>query len=225
MSEARYSTYPICLVMDRRKALVVGGGNVAARKVRDLLESGATVRVVALDVCHEIEELASSGRLSLERKTFESRDLHDMSIVVAATSDRELNQSVSKAARERCVLVNVGDEPDLSDFFVPARIKRGDLVVTVSTSGSAPGLSRLIRKELSQHLPEGLSHLVELARQARDRIRQLVPGESRHRERKELLEAVLASDARTLAERGQVLRAKEVMEEVLGRLVGAKGNS
>ncbi|HDH96164.1 MAG TPA: bifunctional precorrin-2 dehydrogenase/sirohydrochlorin ferrochelatase, partial [Proteobacteria bacterium] len=135
--------YPIFLKLDGRRCLVVGGGRVALRKVKDLLDAGASVVVVAPSFVRELEEIAD--RIELVKREFDQRDLDGVAIAVAATDSDEANRRVHRAARSRGVWVNVVDSPELCDFFLPARARLGNLEIAVSTLGRSPLASRLIR--------------------------------------------------------------------------------
>jgi precorrin-2 dehydrogenase/sirohydrochlorin ferrochelatase len=163
--------HAIFLKLEGRPVLVVGGGPVAERKIAALLASGAVVTVVSPDATAPIEELAQAGRLRWSRRPYERGDIGDARLVYVAVGRAE----VSRAAREDALLVgawvNVADEPDLCDFFVPAVVQRGDLAIAISTNGASPALARRIREALdAQFGPEYEAALEEL-RAIRDEAR------------------------------------------------------
>jgi precorrin-2 dehydrogenase/sirohydrochlorin ferrochelatase len=132
------------LKLQGQTCLVVGGGRIALRKAAGLLEAGAAVRVVSPRFDPAFEELG----VELVGRTFEPGDLEDVFLVVAATDQRETNRLVFEESRQRGLLVNVVDVPDLCNFEVPAVARRGVLTLAVSTSGSSPALAAIIRKRL-----------------------------------------------------------------------------
>jgi hypothetical protein len=128
--------FPLFADLRGRRALVVGGGEVAARKVRHLLEAGAEVRIVAREVGEEIAALLA--KVHWIAREFDPAQLAGASLVVAATDDRELNARVAAAGRDANLFVNVVDDPELSSFIVPAIVDRSPLVIAISSGGVAP---------------------------------------------------------------------------------------
>ncbi len=143
--------YIINLNLRSKKAVVIGAGAVAARKVGDLLAAGAAVTVIAPEVRDEIRQAASEGRLALVERPFQKGDLAGAFIVVSATNDEEANRQIAEEGRASRCLVNVVDRPAMCDFTVPATLKRGDLTLAVTTEGRCPSLAGLLREELSSH--------------------------------------------------------------------------
>ncbi len=151
--------FHVCLSLVGRRCLVVGGGKVAARKAASLAHAGAHVTVVSPSFSEEFSEL---DRVELLERHFQDSDPDGATLVVAATDDEELNRQIARAAQKHGALVNVVDAPDLCDFFVPASVVRGDLVVGISTSGKAPALAKRLRVELEDLLPPGYADFVDL---------------------------------------------------------------
>src|SRR5262249_25035714 len=130
--------YPILMKVADRRVVVIGGGMVAEEKVRSLLEAAARIRVVSPAFTPALRLLAESGAISLEQREYERADIADALLVIAATNDKAVQQRVWDDARARNILVNTVDEPERCDFITPGVIRRGDLIVTVSTSGKSP---------------------------------------------------------------------------------------
>jgi precorrin-2 dehydrogenase/sirohydrochlorin ferrochelatase len=166
--------YPIYLHIKGRKCLVVGGGDVAYRKVLALLESQASVEVVSPELCQRLEGLASQGRIKAVARPYRKADLKGAVLVVAATDVRAVNQAVSREAIETGLLVNVVDDPQLSSFIVPSVVQRGDVAIAVSTSGRSPALARRIRHKLEEEIGEEYGALALLL----DEIRRELKGSS-----------------------------------------------
>lgn len=166
------SYYPICLSLERKLCLVVGGGAVAQRKVRSLLDVGATVTVVSPEFCEELLKL--DGVTRIERR-FEERDVAGAFLVYAATNDPALNSAVATAARKQGALVNVVDTPAECDFIVPSTLTRGDLTISVSTGGAGPALARRLRLELEPLIPEDFAEFVSLLGEIRAEVAAAVP--------------------------------------------------
>lgn len=146
--------YPLFLELAGRRAVVVGGGRVAERKALALLEAGAAVTVVAPEATPPLAEAARGGRLVWHRRAFEPGDLAGAALVFAATDRREVNAAVAAWARAAGVLCNVADDPAACDFFVPALLRRGDLLIAVSTGGASPAVARRIREALAARFGE-----------------------------------------------------------------------
>jgi precorrin-2 dehydrogenase/sirohydrochlorin ferrochelatase len=136
--------------LEGKQCLVVGAGNVGEPKIGGLLETGARIRVVALNASSVVREWANAGRIELELRAFRAEDLDGAFLAVVATASRTLNERVYHEARRRGVLCNVVDVPDLCDFFYPAIVRRGDLQIAVSTGGQSPSLAQKIRQQLEK---------------------------------------------------------------------------
>ena len=140
--------YPAMLDLTDRPCLVVGGGEVGLRKVRSLLEAGALVTVIEPEPTPRLEAMAREGLVEVLTGPFETALVDAMWLVIAATDDEGVNRAVSDAAWERGIFVNVVDVPKLSTFIVPASVRRGDLILAVSTSGASPAAAARIRRRL-----------------------------------------------------------------------------
>src|SRR5262252_1717962 len=136
--------------LDGRQCLVVGAGKVGEPKIEGLLETGARVRVVALEATPQVREWARLGRIELSLRPYAITDLEGVFLAVVATSSRSLNEWIYRDAQQRGVLCNVVDVPDLCDFFYPAVVRRGDLQIAVSTAGQSPSLAQKIRQQLEK---------------------------------------------------------------------------
>lgn len=147
--------FPMFLKLEGRQCLVVGAGRVGEPKIGGLLESGAHIRVVALDASPIVRQWARSGKIDLELRPFVADDLDGAFLAVVATNSRTLNERVYHEAQRRRVLCNVVDVPDLCDFFYPAVVRRGDLQIAVSTAGQSPSLAQQIRQQLEKQFGPG----------------------------------------------------------------------
>lgn len=172
MTAHRHSwPHPICLDLSGRPVVVIGGGEVAERKIEALVEAGARVRVVSPAVTPRVDRWAAAGRIALERRGYARGDLEGARLAYAATSDREVNQAVRAEAVERDVWLNAIDQPDLCDFITPAVVRRGSLSIAVSTNGRCPALSRRIREDLERQFGPEYADAVERLGEFRDRRR------------------------------------------------------
>lgn len=144
------SLFPMFVKLAGKNVLVIGAGKVGEAKIAGLLDSGAHIRVVALDASPAVRNWAREARIRLELRAFQPGDLEGVFLAVVATSSRTLNELVYGEAERRGVLCNVVDVPDLCDFFYPSVVRRGDLQIAVSTSGKSPSLAQKIRQQLEK---------------------------------------------------------------------------
>jgi precorrin-2 dehydrogenase/sirohydrochlorin ferrochelatase len=171
--------YPVCLNIEGKRCVVVGGGDVAARKVKALLDARADVAVVSQDVC---DEIAACHGVTISRRQWRESDLDGAFVVIAATNDRSLNATIARAARERRVLCNVVDDAGLSDFIMPATVRRGPLLIAVSTSGALPALARSVRERLETTFGHEYADYLEIISEMRQDIIGSVSDEAARRE-------------------------------------------
>ncbi|MEH7272392.1 NAD(P)-binding protein [Neobacillus vireti] len=163
------SNYPIMVKLEGKKAVVVGGGKVAERKVHGLLGSGAQVVVISPEATKELRKLADIGKINWQQKMFSEENLHGAFLIFAATDSMELNQTIKKSAGDH-QLVTIADDPEGSDFHVPSQIQRGRLTISVSTGGASPTLARRIREQLDQQFDERYEEYLEFLFSARQKI-------------------------------------------------------
>ena len=149
------SLFPMFIKLEGRHVLVVGAGKVGEQKIEGLLETGARIRVVALDATPAVREWARIGKIDLELRAFHRDDLAGAFLAVVATSSRTVNERIYHEAQVRGVLCNVVDVPELCDFFYPSVVRRGDLQIAVSTSGKSPSLAQRIRQQLEKQFGPG----------------------------------------------------------------------
>jgi siroheme synthase-like protein len=164
--------YPIFLNIRRGKCLVVGGGEVALRKVKTLLEYSAEVKVVSPTLCLELGKLKQDGSIKASKRNYQKSDSNTAILVVAATDDPKINERVAADARQQRVLVNIVDSPEQSDFIVPSHFKRGDIIIAVSTSGKSPALARKMRNKIEEGFRTEYAQLALLISKIRAELKQ-----------------------------------------------------
>lgn len=142
--------YPVCLDIQNRNCLVVGGGSVGTRKVITLLNCGAHVTVVSPAASARLQELANNGSIILKKRFFRSSDLANMFLVCSATDNQELNRQIHTEAESLGMLCNVADRPEVCNFILPSIVNRGDLIIAISTSGQSPAFAKKLRKDLEK---------------------------------------------------------------------------
>ena len=163
--------YPLALKIDGWRCVVVGGGPVAERKVASLLECGACVTVVSLDFMPALLALAEDGQIDVISRPFEPDDVNGARLVIAATSQPEVNEAVATAGRLAGALVNVVDEPTSCDYYAPAIVRRGSLMIAVSTSGSFPALAKRLRQGLEEYYGPEFEAYLNLLERARELLK------------------------------------------------------
>ncbi|MBU0482113.1 MAG: bifunctional precorrin-2 dehydrogenase/sirohydrochlorin ferrochelatase [Proteobacteria bacterium] len=144
--------FPINLKISGRRCVVIGGGKVAARKVKGLLECGGQVVVISPELTDELETLVREGLIGCKKKNYLKGDLDGAFLVIAATDDENAQAEVYNEAEEKGILVNVADVPERCNFILPATVSRNELAVSVSTGGKSPALARLLRKKLEKEI-------------------------------------------------------------------------
>lgn len=164
--------YPIFLNTGGKKCVVVGGGKVALRKVKMLLDCGADVTVVSPKPCPEIVTLSKGGSIHLIQRDYEAGDLKDAVIAMVCTDVKKVNRKVADEAKKTGVLVNVADNPEPSDFIIPSFFRRGNLTIAVSTSGMSPALARKIRAKLEKGFGEEYGSLLSIIGEVRSAIKE-----------------------------------------------------
>ncbi|MGV2940152.1 bifunctional precorrin-2 dehydrogenase/sirohydrochlorin ferrochelatase [Mesobacillus sp. LC4] len=189
--------YSMNLRISGRNAVVIGGGKVAHRKVLGLLDAGAKVKVVSPELTRELMGLAAEGEISWQAEKYTKKDLEGALLVIAATNDTETNLAVKKDASSH-QLVSLADNPEHSDFQVPSVMKRGKLMIAVSTSGASPVLAKKICGQLEQTFDEKYESYLEFLAASRKEIKAAVKDETVKRKllREIAKESFLASDQR-----------------------------
>nr|WP_244989082.1 siroheme synthase CysG [Pantoea cypripedii] len=163
---------PLFADLKNRPVLVVGGGDIAARKIELLRRAGAHVRVTARELGHELQALHEIAAIEWIAQTFDAEQLEGVFLVIAATDNNALNSQVFDAANARHKLVNVVDDQPKCSFIFPSIVDRSPLVVAISSSGTAPVLARLLREKIEALLPANLGQMATVAGQWRDKVKQ-----------------------------------------------------
>jgi precorrin-2 dehydrogenase/sirohydrochlorin ferrochelatase len=204
--------YPANLLLEGRLCVVIGGGAVAARKIDSLLGAHATVRVVSPEVTPHLAALIDGGRVEWRQAQAIEADLADAFLVILATDDSALNARLARAADAAGKLVNAADQPEVCSFHVPASIRRGPLMLTVSTGGASPALARRIREELEAHFGPEYGELAELL----GRLRQTMDQDHRSQaERARAWERVVNSRVLHLLRDGRPAEAEALARQLL----------
>jgi precorrin-2 dehydrogenase / sirohydrochlorin ferrochelatase len=163
---------PISVNLDGRRCVVVGGGEVAERKVAALREAGARVCVISPKLTGELQRLASADAVEHLAREWKSGDLKDCVLAFAATDDPGVHRATAAEARALRVPINVADEPELCDFITPSVVRRGDLQIAISTSGASPALASRLRRDLQVIIGPEYETVTQIMRAARSYLRE-----------------------------------------------------
>ncbi|MFT7300959.1 MAG: uroporphyrin-III C-methyltransferase/precorrin-2 dehydrogenase/sirohydrochlorin ferrochelatase [Porticoccus sp.] len=205
--------FPIFTNLSEKHCLVVGGGDVAERKLSLLLDAGARVTLVAPSINESIKSM-NVASLNLIETNYNSRLMNAIDLVVAATDDQVLNETISLDAAERHIFVNVVDNPNLCTFIVPAIIDRSPVTIAVGTGGTAPVLARLLRGKIEALIPHRYGALAGLAAKYRDRVKATVPqGPSRKAFWEEVFEGDVAEQVLCGNQEAAEKQLKKLIEE------------
>lgn len=168
--------FPVFLKLEGRRALVVGGGTIATLRVEQLLRAGARVTVIAPEVSDEIEAWVADGSVQLFRHAFQPGEVSGRYyVMIAATDDPAVQAGVARLAKRQGALLNVVDNPELSTFYTPAVVQRGDLTIAVGTGGQSPFLAGRLREWLDATLPENAEDLTQVLSLLRSRLKFEIP--------------------------------------------------
>lgn len=203
--------YPVLVKLEGELCLVIGGGRVAERKVKSLLEAGARVRVISPRLTADLQALADAGVIEYRRGRYRPGDVEGAFLVISATNDPAANRMVAADCRERRLLLNAVDDPENCTFFVPACVRRGDLTIAVSTGGQSPLLARKLREKLEREYGPLYGDYLALIGRIRHNIIRSVSDPVR---KEQLLEALCAPEILDALENGDYDRVKELVGSV-----------
>ena len=189
----------------------VGGGEVAERKLQNLLECGAEVTVVSPEITPGIRALSESGELHWESREYAEGDLKDVFLAIAATDVRSVNKAVAAEAAGEKVILNVADKPHLCTFIAPAIVRRGEVTVAFSTGGASPALARKLRESLEGSDLLEYAELAETLSQARKKMKRL--GAEVHPDR---WQECISADLVDLVKIGE---SQQALDTLMGRLL------
>ena len=209
--------YPVFLNIQGKKCVVVGGGNVAWRKVCSLKEAGAKVTVVSPKFCHELEKETGIERI---QQKYDEVFLKEALVVIASTDDEEVNKKIYYDAIKRGQLANVVDKPEFCSFIVPASVVRGDLCISISTGGASPALARNIRELLEKQFGDEYDEFTKLLSEMRRKVLSEVSQESI---RRDILQRIAGLDMLEIVKKRGVSETKKKMLEIISEEVSRDG--
>ncbi len=214
-------TFPLFANLAGRPVLVIGGGTVAERKAHALLDAGALVHLAAPDLTPQLKLWAEQGKVLVRGQQFEAHWLDEVFLVVAATDDAVVNQTVSDAAEARKKLVNVVDNPELCSYIVPSIIDRSPVQIAISSNGTAPVLIRQLRQQLETLIPQQFGTMAEIAGRWRGKVKQQLGSLTQRRRFWEMLFSSRFADA---AQSGDTAGAEALLQAQLASGVPQQGD-
>jgi len=186
--------YPIMYKIKGKRVVVVGAGQVALRKVKDLTQAGAHVVVIAPDIHHELEEFAlNHPTITIIRREYQKGDCAGAALVFSATNNTQVNRTVFDEASALNIPINAVDDPDNSSFYVPSFFTRGSLLVAVSTGGASPAMAAKVRRLIEQSIPQNIEILLD----AMNELRALIKENYAHiptSQRSDILKAIVTDE-------------------------------
>ncbi len=205
--------FPIFIKLQDQHCLVVGGGVVATRKIKQLLIAGAKVFVVAPNIEPALEKLKESGDIRYFQQAYTEKCLEGKQLVIAATNDKQLNNQIAKRAKSQNILVNVVDDYDAGTFIMPSIINRNPVVIAISTSGIAPVLTKLLSIRIETLIPSNYGKLASLISRFRDSAKEKYPST---KDRRRFWESILDGPIAEMFYAGQEEKTLKLLEAQLG---------
>lgn len=200
--------YPIFIDIEGREVVIIGGGNVCARKAETMMKYGARVTIVAPEFTEEIEQWARDERLALRRKPYEAADVEGANIVIASTDDTAVNEQIAADCRARRIPVNVVDVTPLCEFIVPAIIEKGSVQIAVSTGGKSPAIARTLKEDLHRLIGPEYAEANDVLGTLRDGAKQVLPTDV---DRKRFFDGIIAAGILELLRDGKRAEAYETI--------------
>ncbi len=210
--------YPIFTDLKGRMCVVVGGGLIAQRKVTTLLKFGAVVKVIAPTLTARLADLAARERLTYVARRFRPADVRGAWLIYAATDEQSINEAVFKTAAAKRIFANVVDQQSLCSFVAPAILKRGELVIAISTSGGSPSLSKRVRQDLEQWIGPDYGRMLRVLKSVRPAAKRRLPT---YADRQRFFTRLINGPVFQLVREGKAAaasrRAHELLEEATSR--------
>lgn len=209
--------YPIFLNLTGKNCLVIGGGQVAARKVQSLLDCGAQVEVISPALTDSLQTMQTHGAFIWTKREFLPGDEKGRFLLFAATGDRALNRQVAELCWKEPCFFNAVDDPEACDFYVPAVIRQGSVAAAVSTTGASPLFAAFLRDEMTGIISEEAGKMAAILESTRERTRKAkVP----YATKKKMYQEILAMNWRELLQEGKEEEVRENVEQCISSWLG-----
>ena len=209
----QFPYYPIFLDVEDRSVVIIGGGNVCARKAETMLKYGAKVTVVAPDFHPDIEQYAADKKINAKKKTYDESDLDGASIVIASTDDERINEQIARDCRRRKIPVNVVDVTPLCEFIVPAIVEAGSVQLAVSTGGKSPALARTLKEDLKKFVGPEYAEVNDALGSLREAAKKTLPTDV---DRKRFFDGIIARGILKMLRSGKRREAYETIARACG---------
>lgn len=206
--------YPIFLDLDNQKVLVVGGGEVAERKIRNLLIYGCQISIISPHLTPHLKEMVAKRRIHHLPHESLGTVMDDAFMVIAATDDPKVNSQIASQAKERGSLVNVVDQPGDCNFIMPSIVKRGDLQIAISTAGKSPALAKKLRKEMERMFGPEYDSFLDLLGMIRKKLLSRGQAPSRN---KIVFQELVDSNLLDLIKKGNRNGVSTTLRSILGK--------
>ena len=205
--------YPVNLDIKEKQCLVVGGGSVASRKAKTLMECEAIVTVVSPEFTLSLKDIEQYSGITLIQRPYQTSDLDGKFLVIGATNDEKLNRRINADAEHRNMLCNIADVPDICNFILPAIIRRGDFCLAVSTSGKSPAFAKKLRKDLEKTFGDEYALFLSLMGEIR---KKLLAEEHAPEAHKPIFEKLISHNLPEMIKNNEKERINQVLCDVLG---------
>lgn len=209
--------YPIMLNITDKTCIIIGGGNVAYRKIVSLLEYNARIIVISSNIDQKIKKLNDENKLEWISRDYKTGDIDNACLLFAATNNKQANQEIYEEAWLKNIPVNIVDAPDLCNFMIPSKIERGDLTITVSTGGKSPLLAKKIRQELEKKFDNSYADFLNLMGELR---RISIAEITDKNKREDLYKEIVYSNCLERLKNGEINQVKEEVYKIFERYKG-----
>lgn len=206
------SLLPLFIDIKDKPCLVVGGGTIAFRKVKMLSKAGASIKIIAPVICADLESHCEQNNIEIELREFTDRDINEQVLIIAATDNAQLNENISKLAKQNKILVNVADNFKKGDVVLPSVIDRDPIQIAVTTGGASPVLARLLRRNLERCTPSAYGSLASLVERYRQPTSEEIPNDD---SRRRFWEEVLQGPIAEMVLAGKLSDAEETLKKKL----------
>lgn len=204
----RFPYYPIYIDIEDRDVVIIGGGNVCARKAETMMKYGARVTIVSPEFTEEIEGWARDGQLALKRKTYDESDVEGAVLVIASTDHQSVNEQVAADCRRRKIPVNVVDVTPLCEFIVPAIIEKGSIQIAISTGGKSPAIARTLKEDLQRSIGPEYAEINDVLATLREGAKAVLPTDV---DRKRFFDGIIARGVLDMLREGRRTEAYEAI--------------
>jgi precorrin-2 dehydrogenase/sirohydrochlorin ferrochelatase len=204
--------YPINLNLEGKKCVVIGGGKVAQRKVKRLLDCGANVKLISPKLTPTLRVLTKNNKIEFKNRWFSLRDISNVFLVICASNNRRVNSLVSSYCRKKGILVNVVDSPKECNFILPSVVRRGNLTISISTDGISPALTKEIRQNLEKRFGIEYAKFLRIMQKMRPEAIRKIKG---LKSRKAFFSRAIRSDIFNLLKKNKEKQVRQKLERIL----------